>query len=193
VLSITPLPLYHREKSRHCPLSKGLGGATLAERNPWPRWKSNPASPQVWSIESWWRIILGSVAEKRLARALRDENVRRPQLFPRAWILFANIHVGDYVITMLQTNIFRRCSNDQICRLKNSVLWDITPCSPLKVNQSFCRTYSLHLQPPRLSQAKNQRESRWQGDATLLRAQALISPKPPPSCTFGSVCHLLSR
>jgi hypothetical protein len=29
--------------------------------------------------------------------------------------------------------------------LKNTILWDITPCSPLKVKQSFGGTYRLHL------------------------------------------------
>jgi hypothetical protein len=44
-------------------------------------------------------------------------------------------------------------------RLKNSVLWDITPCSPLKVNRSFGTTCRLHLQCRRISQARNQHEA----------------------------------
>jgi hypothetical protein len=40
--------------------------------------------------------------------------------------------------------------------LKSTVFWDITPCSPLKVNRRFGRTYRLHLQCR--SRARNQRE-----------------------------------
>jgi hypothetical protein len=45
--------------------------------------------------------------------------------------------------------------------MKCSTFWDITPHSPLKVNQSFGGTYSLHLQSRRISQARKQRENRW--------------------------------
>jgi hypothetical protein len=30
--------------------------------------------------------------------------------------------------------------------MKSTIFWDITPCSPLKVNQSFGGTYHLNLQ-----------------------------------------------
>jgi hypothetical protein len=30
--------------------------------------------------------------------------------------------------------------------MKSSVFWDITPCSPLKVNRCFGGTYRIHLQ-----------------------------------------------
>jgi hypothetical protein len=43
--------------------------------------------------------------------------------------------------------------------LKSSVFWDITPCSPLKVNRRTGETCRLHLQGPRISQARNQREA----------------------------------
>jgi hypothetical protein len=43
--------------------------------------------------------------------------------------------------------------------MKSSVFWDITPCSPLKVNRRFGGTYGLHIQGPKLSQARNQREA----------------------------------
>jgi hypothetical protein len=39
--------------------------------------------------------------------------------------------------------------------LKNSVFWDITPCSPLKVNQCLDKTCRLHLQSQRISQPRN--------------------------------------
>jgi hypothetical protein len=41
--------------------------------------------------------------------------------------------------------------------MKSSILWDITPVSPLKVNRHFGGTCRLHLQVRRISQAKNQR------------------------------------
>jgi hypothetical protein len=30
--------------------------------------------------------------------------------------------------------------------MKSSIFWDITPCTPLKVNRRFGGTYRLHLQ-----------------------------------------------
>jgi hypothetical protein len=44
-------------------------------------------------------------------------------------------------------------------RLRSSVFWDITPCSPLKVNQNFGGTCRLHLQGRKISQARNQRDA----------------------------------
>jgi hypothetical protein len=41
--------------------------------------------------------------------------------------------------------------------MKISIFWDITPCSPLKVNRRFGRTYRLHLQDRSISQVRNQR------------------------------------
>jgi hypothetical protein len=42
--------------------------------------------------------------------------------------------------------------------MKSPIFWDITPCSPLKMNQRFGRTSRLHLQGRRTSQA-NQYEA----------------------------------
>jgi hypothetical protein len=47
-----------------------------------------------------------------------------------------------------------------MCTLRSSVFWDITLCSPLKVNRRFGGTYRLHLQGRGISRARNQRESR---------------------------------
>jgi hypothetical protein len=47
---------------------------------------------------------------------------------------------------------------------KSTILYDITPCSPLKINRRFGGTYHLHFQSRRISQARNQREGRWQAD-----------------------------
>jgi hypothetical protein len=48
--------------------------------------------------------------------------------------------------------------------MKNTVLWDITPCSPLKVNWRFGGTCHLHLQGRRITRARNQRDSRWEAE-----------------------------
>jgi hypothetical protein len=47
--------------------------------------------------------------------------------------------------------------------LKSTIFLDITPCSLLKVNRRFGETYRLYLQGRKISRARNQRESRWQG------------------------------
>jgi hypothetical protein len=43
--------------------------------------------------------------------------------------------------------------------MKSIIFWDITPCSPLKVNRLLGGSYRLHLQGRRISRARNQRES----------------------------------
>jgi hypothetical protein len=37
--------------------------------------------------------------------------------------------------------------------VKSKIFWDITPCSPLKVNRRFGRTSRLHLEGGRIIQA----------------------------------------
>jgi hypothetical protein len=44
--------------------------------------------------------------------------------------------------------------------MNNSVLWDLTPRNPLKVNRRFGGTCRLHLQDRKINQGRNQRESR---------------------------------
>jgi hypothetical protein len=46
--------------------------------------------------------------------------------------------------------------------MNSSIFWDITPCSPLKVNRLFGGIYHLNLQSRRMNQVRNERESRWQ-------------------------------
>jgi hypothetical protein len=60
-------------------------------------------------------------------------------------------------------------------RFKCTIFWDITPCSPLKVNRRFGGTYRLHLQGRKISRAQNQRESRWQAKLRWKRLHAVIS------------------
>jgi hypothetical protein len=40
--------------------------------------------------------------------------------------------------------------------MKSTIFWDIKPCSPLKVNRRFWRTYRLHFQGQRIGLARNQ-------------------------------------
>jgi hypothetical protein len=53
--------------------------------------------------------------------------------------------------------------------MKSSIFWDITSCSPLKVNRCFGESCSLHLQGRGMSRARNQRETRWQASDMFLR------------------------
>jgi hypothetical protein len=48
--------------------------------------------------------------------------------------------------------------------MKSSAFWDTTSCSPMKFNRRFGGTCRLHFQGRRISQARNQRESRWQAE-----------------------------
>jgi hypothetical protein len=48
--------------------------------------------------------------------------------------------------------------------MKIYIFWVTTSCSPLKVNRRFGGTYRLHLEVRRVSQARNQRESRWKAE-----------------------------
>jgi hypothetical protein len=47
---------------------------------------------------------------------------------------------------------------------KSSLFWDITQCSPLKVNRRFGGTCRLHFQGRRISQARNQHEIKRQAE-----------------------------
>jgi hypothetical protein len=48
--------------------------------------------------------------------------------------------------------------------IKSSIFWKTTLCSSLKVNRRFGGTCHLHIQGRKISQARNQRESRWQAE-----------------------------
>jgi hypothetical protein len=54
--------------------------------------------------------------------------------------------------------------------------WDITTCSPVKVNRTFVVKYRLHVRSWRVSQARNQYESRsmYSSACCLLRADFLF-------------------
>jgi hypothetical protein len=52
-----------------------------------------------------------------------------------------------------------RDSVNKRSNLKSSIFWDITACSPLKVNLRFGGTCRLHRQGRRIIQARKQREA----------------------------------
>jgi hypothetical protein len=53
--------------------------------------------------------------------------------------------------------------------MNNSIFWDMTLCSPLKVNRRFGGAFRLNLQCLRISQARNQREAGSKHSLALLR------------------------
>jgi hypothetical protein len=58
--------------------------------------------------------------------------------------------------------------------MKTTIFWDMTPCSPLKINRRFGGAYRLHLQVRRISRARNQRESRYAVLATCFHVGFFI-------------------
>jgi hypothetical protein len=78
----------------------------------------------------------------------------------RLYLTTKNMTVGSEVLTAVV--------------MKTSVFWDITPCSPLKVNGRFGGTYRLHLQG-RISRARYQREWCRQALARLTKWLIFVS------------------
>jgi hypothetical protein len=63
-----------------------------------------------------------------------------------------------------ERNMFNWHNVDHESHIKSTIFWDITPCSPLKVSKRFGGTYRPHLHGRRISQARHQRERRWQAE-----------------------------
>jgi hypothetical protein len=82
--------------------------------------------------------------------------------------------------------------------MKSTIFWDITPCSPLKLNLLFGGTSRPHLQDRRKNRARNQNKSRWQ---TKMEATWRVPSFGIWRCVVRlmstdvseEVCHLLSR
>jgi hypothetical protein len=70
--------------------------------------------------------------------------------------------------------------------MKSSVFWDITPCSPLKVNGQFGGTCHLHLQGLGICQVRNWRGSRWQAEQLGI----FINPEDGGDIFLRNVCLL---
>jgi hypothetical protein len=84
-------------------------------------------------------------------------------------------HLQDFLFTFHQPAQNREIAN-YIGR-KTTVFWDITPCTPLKVNRRFGRIYRLHLQGRKMSRARNQLESCLPPPFTLVSCSAYSSTK----------------
>jgi hypothetical protein len=77
-----------------------------------------------------------------------------------SWYRALNIYVafiGVVIIFLMKCEVADLRFSQ--CWLCSSILWDITLCSPLKVNRRFERIRPLHIQGRRISQARNQREA----------------------------------
>jgi hypothetical protein len=48
--------------------------------------------------------------------------------------------------------------------MKSTIVWDLTPCNPLKVHRRFGGTYRLHLQGWKITRARNHCENMWQAE-----------------------------
>jgi hypothetical protein len=73
--------------------------------------------------------------------------------------------------------------------LNSTIFWDITPCSPLRVNWRFRNTHRLHLQGRRISQAKNQHKSRWQASMLLSCSAYSSTLKMEAICSSETSVH----
>jgi hypothetical protein len=78
-------------------------------------------------------------------------------IFPSGDIFIIEFYGGGIIDTSIQCPF-----GDIKYRVNILLFWDITPCSPLKVNGRFGGIYRLHLQGGRISRTRNQRESRRQ-------------------------------
>jgi hypothetical protein len=109
---------------------------------------------------------------------------KRPSLDP-VQSQFKRIHIFRTCFSNVHFNIFLSLRLDLLLQflkqnilhffMKRFIFWDITPYSLKKVNRRFGRTCRLHLQSRRISQARNQRESRWQAERTLKMEAACSS------------------
>jgi hypothetical protein len=81
--------------------------------------------------------------------------------------------------------------------VKSTFFWDITPCSPFKVNRLFGGTYRLHLQGREISRARNQRESRRQAERYIPEDSTLHNHRCDKlrsyMCSRSSASRIISR
>jgi hypothetical protein len=80
--------------------------------------------------------------------------------------LLQNLHRSQYTYTLRNHGIYLGFEVLTMVVMKSTVFWDITPCGPLKFNRRFRGTCRLHFQG-RISQARYQHESRWNGGSDM--------------------------
>jgi hypothetical protein len=77
--------------------------------------------------------------------------------------------------------------------MKSTIFWDIMPCSPLKANRHFRRTYRLHFQGRSISRTRYQHEIMWQAEPCF-HAGILLGlyfyPENGGNMFFRNVCWL---
>jgi hypothetical protein len=77
-------------------------------------------------------------------------------------VLFFAVFLSDLLLHLLPNIFFSASFSNTLCfyvgvevligvAMKITVFWDITRCSPLKVNQRFRGTYRFHLQGRKIS------------------------------------------
>jgi hypothetical protein len=59
--------------------------------------------------------------------------------------------------------------------IKSHIFWDITSCVPLEVKIIFSEIFHLHLQRPRICQARNWREEGGKQNSTILKIETAYS------------------
>jgi hypothetical protein len=80
-----------------------------------------------------------------------------------------NPHTEDLIEYTVTFCSVRLPTDGMGIRLNNAVFWDITLCSPLKVNGRFGRTYHLDLQARRIGQETDKHE------ASIRQSKAICS------------------
>jgi hypothetical protein len=77
-------------------------------------------------------------------------------------------------------------NNGTYAELKSTVLWDITPCSPSKVDRRFGGKYRLHLQGRRIDRARNQVASRARGTRRYIFITTAVRTSNPTHGSTGN-------
>jgi hypothetical protein len=129
--------------------------------------------------------------------AWSDPHQNRTMLY--SCFLYRNINCAlnySYIMSVILLNREIRKQCRTIVSLKSTILWDITPYSPLNVNRHFGGTYRLHLQDWKISRSRNHRESRWQEKlcwaySSTLKLKAVCSPET--SADFNRLHSIIAQ
>jgi hypothetical protein len=106
--------------------------------------------------------------ERSVRLSWRSEYVKRPEsCYSWWWCWHARVNLNLVGFEVLTAAV-----------MKIIIFWDITPCSPLKVNWRFGRTFRLLLQGRGISQSRNQREAggKQSSPCHLLHAWLIFPP-----------------
>jgi hypothetical protein len=104
---------------------------------------------------------------------------------PCEWYIVCQFYIGFEVLTPLI--------------MKSPAFWNITPCGPVKISRCFGGTCHLHLQGPKISQARNQHEAGSSALCCIFACVILWSWRwrwhVPPKCllTFSGLHRVISQ